>query len=147
MLNLLSSFCHSGNFFEKKSDLVKKTQKIISLFLLELPVAFTTLWGHPYVGPSLIRIGLTYLSNIGEDGYPLVPAAEIRDYETGLVSEPFSRFQSRHIFPETHETEANHISFYVINFSSTSCELYNFISFFSRLRFCIKQTIQSKTTL
>ena len=41
--------------------------------------------------------------------YLLVPAAEIRDYETGLVSEPFSWFQSRQIFRETHETEANPI--------------------------------------
>ena len=34
-------------------------------------------------------------------------AAEIRDHETGLVSGPFSWFQSRQIFHETHETEAN----------------------------------------
>ena len=40
---------------------------------------------------------------------PLVPAAEIRDRETGLVSGPFSWFQSRQIFHETHETEANPI--------------------------------------
>ena len=44
------------------------------------------------------------------DGWCIVvPAAEIRDYETGLVSEPFSWFQSRQIFRETHETEANPI--------------------------------------
>ena len=35
----------------------------------------------------------------------LVPAAEIRDHETGLVLGPFSWFQSRQIFHETHETE------------------------------------------
>ena len=40
----------------------------------------------------------------------LVPAAEIRDHETGLVSGPFSWFQSRQLFLETHETEANSIS-------------------------------------
>ena len=39
--------------------------------------------------------------------YVLVPAAEIRDHETGLVSGPFSWFQSRQLFLETHETEAN----------------------------------------
>ena len=37
----------------------------------------------------------------------LVPAAEIRDHETGLVSEPYFWFQSRQLFLETHETEAN----------------------------------------
>ena len=42
--------------------------------------------------------------------YILVPAAEIRDHETGLVSGPFSWFQSRQLFLETHETEANSIS-------------------------------------
>ena len=42
--------------------------------------------------------------------YTLVPAAEIRDHETGLVSGPFSWFQSRQLFLETHETEANTIS-------------------------------------
>ena len=41
--------------------------------------------------------------------YHLVPAAEIRDHETGLVSSPFSWFQSRQSFLETHETEANSI--------------------------------------
>ena len=39
----------------------------------------------------------------------LVPAAEIRDHETGLVSGPFSWFQSRQLFLETHETEANSV--------------------------------------
>ena len=39
-----------------------------------------------------------------------MPAAEIRDHETGLVSGPFSWFQSRQLFLETHETEANSIS-------------------------------------
>ena len=34
-----------------------------------------------------------------------MPAAEIRDHETGLVSGPFSWFQSRQLFLETHETE------------------------------------------
>ena len=43
--------------------------------------------------------------------YELVPAAEIRDHETGLVSGPFSWFQSRQLFLETHETKANTISF------------------------------------
>ena len=43
------------------------------------------------------------------DLYELVPAAEIRDHETGLVSGPFSWFQSRQLFLETHETEANTI--------------------------------------
>ena len=38
-----------------------------------------------------------------------MPAAEIRDHETGLVSGPFSWFQSRQLFLETHETEANTI--------------------------------------
>ena len=41
--------------------------------------------------------------------YLLVPAAEIRDHETGLVSGPFSWFQSRQLFLETHETETNTI--------------------------------------
>ena len=41
--------------------------------------------------------------------YTLVPAAEIRDHETGLVSGPFSWFQSRQLFLETHETEANSV--------------------------------------
>ena len=36
-----------------------------------------------------------------------MPAAEIRDHETDLVSGPFSWFQSRLIFHETHETKAN----------------------------------------
>ena len=36
--------------------------------------------------------------------FSLVDAAEIRDRETGLVSGPFSWFQSRQIFRETHET-------------------------------------------
>ena len=42
--------------------------------------------------------------------YSLVPAAEIREHETGLVSGPFSWFQSRQLFLETHETEANSVS-------------------------------------
>ena len=42
----------------------------------------------------------------------VVPAAEIRDHETGLVSGPFSWFQSRQLFLETHETEANSISYF-----------------------------------
>ena len=42
--------------------------------------------------------------------YVVVPAAEIRDHETGLVLGPFSWFQSRQLFLETHETEANTIS-------------------------------------
>ena len=37
--------------------------------------------------------------------YVLVPAAEIRDHETGLVSGPFSWFQSRQLFLKTHETD------------------------------------------
>ena len=41
--------------------------------------------------------------------YYIVAVAEIQDHETGLVSEPFSWFQSRQIFCETHETEANPI--------------------------------------
>ena len=41
----------------------------------------------------------------------VVPAAEIRDHETGLVSGPFSWFQSRQLFLETHEIEANSISY------------------------------------
>ena len=43
----------------------------------------------------------------------VVPAAEIRDHETGLVSGPFSWFQSRQKFHETHETEANRILLYL----------------------------------
>ena len=39
----------------------------------------------------------------------LVPAAEIRDHETGLVSGPFSRFQSRQLFLKTHKTATNSI--------------------------------------
>ena len=39
----------------------------------------------------------------------LVPAAEIRDHETSLVSGPFSWFQSRQIFHETHETGKHYI--------------------------------------
>ena len=38
-----------------------------------------------------------------------MPAAEIRDHETGLVSGPFSWFQSRQLFLETHETATNSI--------------------------------------
>ena len=34
-----------------------------------------------------------------------MPAAEIRDQETGLVSGPFSWFQPRQLFLETHETD------------------------------------------
>ena len=41
--------------------------------------------------------------------YLLVPAAEIRDHETGLISGPFFWFQSRQLFLEPHETEANSI--------------------------------------
>ena len=41
--------------------------------------------------------------------YILVPAAEIRDHETGLVSGPFSWFQSHQLFVETHETATNSI--------------------------------------
>ena len=40
-----------------------------------------------------------------------MPAVEIRDRETGLVSEPFSWFQSGQIFHETHEIKANPILF------------------------------------
>ena len=47
----------------------------------------------------------------------VVPAAEIRDHETGLVSGPFSWFQSRQIFHETHETEANPIFLYFTGYS------------------------------
>ena len=42
-------------------------------------------------------------------GYLVVAAVEIRDHETGLVSGPFSWFQSYQIFLETHETETNPI--------------------------------------
>ena len=49
--------------------------------------------------------------------YLLVPAAEIRDDETGLVSGPFSWFQSRQIFHETHETEANPTFLYFTGYS------------------------------
>ena len=38
-----------------------------------------------------------------------MPAAEIRDHETGLVSGPFSWYQSRQIFHETHEAEELYI--------------------------------------
>ena len=48
----------------------------------------------------------------------LVPAAEIRDRETGLVSGQFSWFQSRQIFHETHETEANPIFLYFTHFQN-----------------------------
>ena len=41
--------------------------------------------------------------------YVLVPAAEIRDHETGLVSGSFSWFQSRQIFREIHETGKHYI--------------------------------------
>ena len=50
--------------------------------------------------------------------YLVVPAAEIRDRETGLVSGQFLWFQSRQIFCETHETEVNPIVFLFTNFSS-----------------------------
>ena len=40
----------------------------------------------------------------------LVPAAEIRDHETGLVSGQFSWFQYRQLFLETHETEVVYMS-------------------------------------
>ena len=39
-------------------------------------------------------------------------AAEIRDHETGLVSGPFSWFQSRQIFHETHETGKHYIFYF-----------------------------------
>ena len=42
-------------------------------------------------------------------------AAEIRDHETGLVSGPFSWFQSRQIFLETNETETNPILPYLLD--------------------------------
>ena len=47
-------------------------------------------------------------------------AAEIRDHETGLVSGPFSWFQSRQLFHETHETEEPYVfsilpSFKILN--------------------------------
>ena len=48
----------------------------------------------------------------------LVAAAQIRDHETGLVSGPFSWFQSRQIFHETHETEANPIYPYFTHFQN-----------------------------
>ena len=68
--------------------------------------------------------------------YLLVPAAEIRNRETDLVSGPFSWFQSRQIFHETHETEANPIIAILPTFVG------------SRLCFCIeKQTNQSGNTL
>ena len=68
--------------------------------------------------------------------YLLVPAAEIRDRETGLVSGPFSWFQSRQIFHETHETEANPIIAILPTFLG------------SRLHFCIeKQTNQSGNSI
>ena len=51
--------------------------------------------------PAYIAIGL------GPSSYVLVPAAEIRDHETGLILGPFSWFQSRHLFLETYETETN----------------------------------------
>ena len=41
--------------------------------------------------------------------YIVVPAADIRDLETSLVSDPFSWFQSRQIFHETHETDKHYI--------------------------------------
>ena len=49
--------------------------------------------------------------------WALVAAAEIRDHETGLVSGPFSWFQSRQIFHETHETEANPTFLYFTGYS------------------------------
>ena len=64
--------------------------------------------------------------------YVLVPAAEIRDCETGVVSGQFSWFQTRQIFHETHETEANPIFSILPTFSRIA------------LRLCItKQTIQA----
>ena len=51
-----------------------------------------------------------------EGKYALVPAAEIRDRETGLVSGQFSWFQSRQIFRETHETEANSVFLFYQHF-------------------------------
>ena len=47
-----------------------------------------------------------------------MPAAEIRDHETGLVSGSFSWFQSRQIFHETHETKANPIFLYFTHFQN-----------------------------
>ena len=48
-----------------------------------------------------------------------MPADEIRDHETGLVSGPFSWFQSRQLFHETHEAEANSISYVTRSFVTT----------------------------
>ena len=53
----------------------------------------------------------------------LVAAAEMRDHETGLVSEIFSWFQSRQIYHETHETK----------------EPFIFLAKGSRPRFCINK--------
>ena len=52
-----------------------------------------------------------------------MPAAEIRDHETGLVSGPFSWFQSHQLFLETHETEANY-TFYLFLFLTLSILYY-----------------------
>ena len=65
---------------------------------------------------SLVKLWVTWCKNEGFwkrftcNMYVVVPTAEIRDHETGLVSGPFSWFQSRHLFLETQETEANSIS-------------------------------------
>jgi hypothetical protein len=54
---------------------------------------------------------------IKNNKYPVVPAAEIWDQDTGLVSGPFSWFQSRQTFHETHQTEANPIFLYFTGYS------------------------------
>ena len=60
-------------------------------------------------GTSEIRI-LVFMTSILAELDTVVPAAEIQDHETGLVSGPFSWFQSRQLFLETHETDSNSIS-------------------------------------
>ena len=67
-------------------------------------------------------------------------AAEIRDRETGLVSEPFLRFQYRQIFRETQETEANSIFFCFTNFPFYRILFsYKYSPYVGmRLRFCIE---------
>ena len=50
-----------------------------------------------------------FLARTATYQYLVVPAAEIRDHETGLVSGLFSWFQSRQLFLETHETKTNSV--------------------------------------
>ena len=130
LLQILSGL-YIGNFRDSKDlkqlDLHKITH-ILSihddarkLFKVQIAKVFWPLKG------GLITESFFFGSNLlnrrwdlqgGKFYWIVVAAAEIRDRETGLVSRPFLWFQSRQIFHETHETEANPIFFVFSHFYS-----------------------------